>query len=594
MTDLRDPVTMQVLWQRLISVTNEQAAALIRTAFTPIVRDAEDLSAAVFDRRGYMIAQSVTGTPGHINSMATGMKHFLAAHPPQTLRPGDVLITNDPWQTSGHLLDLTIATPVFAGETLIGFFANTCHALDIGGRPFSADADDVYEEGLYIPIMKLYQGGRPNESLFRLVEANSRAPVPVLGDIHAQVACNDVGARSLLALMREFGLDSLDELSDAIIRRSEEALRRAIAALPGGEYTSETTADGLDAPVRIKTKVVVAGDGVTVDYSGTSAQDQRGINVPLNYTTAYTTFAIKAAIGPEVPNNDGSFRPVRVIAPPGCILNAQPPAPVAARAIVGHFLPGTIFRALGPALGPRAMAAGADSICLITVHGETAAAPFTYTFFCVGGMGARAAKDGLSTTGFPSGVAGMAAEVTETLAPVLIHRRAFRDGSGGPGRQRGGVGQTIDLAVRTGRRYSIAASADRTRCAPEGADGGHPGAPARTILDTGEPRDFKRTQQVPPDRRVILDLAGGGGYGDPLTRDPQAVLRDVLNGFVSLEAARADYGVVIRRLAPDDETVLLPEDFVVDEAATSALRTAARGPRPRGPVGDAPGSPQRS
>jgi len=576
MSDLRDPVTMQVLWQRLISVTNEQAAALIRTAFTPIVRDAEDLSSAVFDRRGYMIAQSVTGTPGHINSMATGMKHVLAAHPPNTLRPGDVLITNDPWQTSGHLLDLTIATPAFAGETLVGFFANTCHALDIGGRPFSADADDVHEEGLYIPIMKLYEGGRPNESLFRIVEANSRAPVPVLGDIHAQVACNDVGARSLLALMREFGLDSLDELSDAIIRRSEEALRRAIAALPDGEYTSETTADGLDAPVRIKTKVVVAGDGVTVDYTGTSDQDQRGINVPLNYTTAYTTFAIKAAIGPEVPNNDGSFRPVRVIAPPGCILNAQPPAPVAARAIVGHFLPGTIFRALGPAIGPRAMAAGADSICLITVHGETGAAPFTYTFFCVGGMGARAAKDGLSTTGFPSGVAGMAAEVTETLAPVLIHRREFRDGSGGPGRQRGGLGQTIDLAVRTGRRYSIAASADRTRCAAEGAGGGCPGAPARTILDTGETRDFKRTQQVPPDRRVILELAGGGGYGDPMTRDPQAVLRDVLNGFVSLDAAREDYGVVIRRLAPDDETVLLPEDFVVDEAATSALRTAGR------------------
>ncbi len=576
MSDLRDPLTLQVLWQRLISVTNEQAAALIRTAFTPIVRDAEDLSAAVFDRHGYMIAQSVTGTPGHINSMATGMKHFLAAHPPNTLRPGDVLITNDPWQTSGHLLDLTIATPVFAGETLVGFFANTCHALDIGGRPFSADADDVHEEGLYIPIMKLYEGGRPNESLFRIVEANTRAPVPVLGDIHAQVACNDVGARSLLALMGEFGLDSLDGLSDAIIRRSEAALRRAIAALPDGEYTSETTADGLDAPVRIKTKVVVAGDGVTVDYTGTSPQDPRGINVPLNYTAAYTTFAIKAAVGPEVPNNDGSFRPVRVIVPPGCILNAQPPAPVAARAIVGHFLPGTIFRALGPAIGARAMAAGADSICLITVHGETAAAPFTYTFFCVGGMGARAAKDGLSTTGFPSGVAGMAAEVTETLAPVLIHRREFRGGSGGPGRQRGGLGQTIDLAVRTGRRYSIAASADRTRCAPEGAGGGHPGACARTTLDSGETRDFKRTQQVPPDRRVILDLAGGGGFGDPLTREPQAVLRDVLNGFVSLEAARADYGVVIRRLAPEHETVLLPEDFVVDEAATSALRTAGR------------------
>jgi N-methylhydantoinase B len=576
--DLRDPVVLQVLWQRLISVANEQAAALVRTAFTPIVRDAEDLSAAVFDRHGYMIAQSVTGTPGHINSMATGMKHVLAAYPPETLRPGDVLITNDPWQTSGHLLDLTIATPVFARDTLAGFFANTCHSLDIGGRPFSADADDVYEEGLYIPIMKLYDEGRAVEPLFRILRANTRAPVPVLGDIHAQVACNDVGARSLLALMREFAIDSLDKISAAIIRRSEEALRRAIAALPAGEYTSETTADGLDAPVRIKTKVVVSGDRVTVDYTGTSEQDRRGINVPLNYTEAYTTFAIKAAIAPEVPNNDGSFRPVRVVAPPGCILNAQPPAPVAARAIVGHFLPGTIFRALGPALGPRAMAAGADSICLISVHGahaDSAAPPFTYTFFCVGGMGARAAKDGLSTTGFPSGVAGVAAEVSETLAPVLIHRRAFRDGSGGAGRQRGGLGQTIELSVRTGRRYSLAASADRTRCPAEGADGGRPGATARTALDSGETLDFKRTQPVPAGRRVILDLAGGAGFGDPFARDPQAVLRDVLNGFVNIDAARGDYGVVIRRLAPPDETVLLPGDFVVDEAATSALRGAA-------------------
>jgi N-methylhydantoinase B len=581
---LHDPVVLQVLWQRLISVTNEQAAALIRTAFTPIVRDAEDLSAAVFDRHGYMIAQSVTGTPGHINSMATGMKHFLAAYPAETLRPGDVLITNDPWQTSGHLLDLTIATPVFAGQTLVGFFANTCHSLDIGGRPFSADADDVYEEGLYIPIMKLYDEGRPVEPLFRILRANTRAPVPVLGDIHAQVACNDVGARSLLALMREFELDSLDAVSAAIIQRSEEALRRAVAALPDGEYTADTTADGLDAPVRIKTKVIVAGDGVTVDYSGTSAQDRRGINVPLNYTEAYTTFAIKAAIAPEVPNNDGSFRPVRVVAPPGCILNAQPPAPVAARAIVGHFLPGTIFRALGSAVGARAMAAGADSICLISVHGEQTGAaqgPFTYTFFCVGGMGARAAKDGLSTTGFPSGVAGVAAEVTETLAPVLIHRRAFRDDSGGAGRRRGGLGQTIDLSVRTGRRYSLAASADRTRCPAEGVEDGRPGAPARTVLDSGETLDFKRTQQVPPERRVILDLAGGGGFGDPFTRDPKAVLRDVLNGFVSLDAARKDYGVVIRRLAPEWETVLLPEDFAVDDAGTSALRTASSQARTR-------------
>jgi N-methylhydantoinase B len=383
--------------------------------------------------------------------------------------------------------------------------------------------------------------------------------------------------------MREFGLDSLDGISDTIIGRSEDALRRAIAGLPDGEYSAETTADGLDAPVHIKTRVVVAGDGVTVDYTGTSGQDRRGINVPLNYTEAYTTFAIKAAIAPEVPNNEGSFRPVRVAAPAGCILNAQPPAPVAARAIVGHFLPATIFRALGPVIGDRAMAAGADSICLVSVHGETTRADrtgqpnstapaFTYTFFCVGGMGARAVKDGLSTTGFPSGVAGMTAEVSETLAPLIIHRRELRAGSGGAGRQRGGLGQVLELSVRTDLPYSVAASADRTRSAAEGVAGGRPGAAARTALDNGEALDFKRTQYVPAGRRVVLELSGGGGFGNPFARAPQAVLRDVLNGFVTLDAARKEYGVVIHRLAPDDEAVLLPEDFVLDGDATAALR----------------------
>jgi N-methylhydantoinase B len=574
--DLHDPVVLQVLWQRLISVTNEQAAALIRTAFTPIVRDAEDLSAAVFDRSGHMIAQSVTGTPGHINSMATGMKHFLNEFPPEALSPGDVLITNDPWFTSGHLNDLTVATPVFHDAALVGFFANTCHALDIGGRPFSADANDVFEEGLYIPIMKLYERGEPNEALFKIFRSNVRAPGLVLGDVHAQVACNDVGARSLLRLMEEFGLDSLDTLGTTIIRRSEEAMRRAISALPDGEYRSETWADGFDQPIRIQTRVVVAGDGVTVDYTGTSPRDKRGINVPLNYTEAYTTFAIKAAISPDVPNNDGSFRPVRVVAPPGCILNAQPPAPVGARAIVGHFLPGTIFRALGARLGERAMAAGADSVCLITVHGETAKEDFTYTFFCLGGMGARASKDGLSTTGFPSGVAGTAAEVTENLSPVLVHRRELRGDSGGAGRHRGGLGQTIDIGVRTGLAYGMAATADRTRFPAEGVAGGCAGAPARTALDTGEILNLKGTQQIPPHRRVVMELAGGGGFGQPLERDAKAVLRDVLNGYVGVDAAREDYGVVVRRLATAEETVLLIEDFELDEAATARLRNSGR------------------
>ncbi|HBY93534.1 MAG TPA: hypothetical protein DEP84_06115, partial [Chloroflexi bacterium] len=485
--NLSDPVFQKVFWDRLISVTNEQAAALIRTGFTPILRDAQDLSAGVFDARARMIAQSVTGTPGHINSMATGMRHVVEEYPSELLEPGDVLITNDPWFTSGHLNDLTVATPVFRGTTLVGFFANTCHAVDIGGLPLSADARDVYEEGLAIPIMKLYKRGEPNEDLFKILRSNVRAPLLVLGDLHAQVACNDVGGRRLLSLLDEFELEDMKGIAELIVQRSEIAMREAIAALPNGHYAAETWADGFDTPIHIKATVTVADDELIIDYNGTSPQSRYGINVPLNYTLAYTTFAVKAAISPEVPNNHGSFRPVHVTAPPGCILNAQRPAPVAARAILGHFLPGVVFRALGEVVGERAMAAGADSIWLITVHGgQQAGEDFTYTFFSIGGTGARAVKDGLATTGFPSGVAGCPAEVTESLSPIIVRERELKTDSGGAGRYRGGLSQRLALGIRSGRPYGIAATCDRTQFAAEGVAGGCPGMKARNTLDTGE------------------------------------------------------------------------------------------------------------
>jgi N-methylhydantoinase B len=580
--DLSDPVVLKTFWQRLISVTDEQSAALIRTAFTPMVRDTEDLSAGVFDVRGRMIAQSVTGTPGHINSMATGMKHFLEVYPPRALDPGDVLITNDPWFTSGQLNDLTVATPVFAEDVLVGFFANTCHATDIGGLPLSADARDVYEEGLSVPIMKLYRRGEPNEDLFNILRSNVRTPTPVLGDLHAQVACNDVGARRLVALLGEFGLRDLEDAGTIITQRSEEAMRRAIKAMPDGTYESEVRADGYDQPVHIRVRVVVHGDELTVDYAGSSDQSPRGINVVLNYTKAYTTFAIKAAISPDVPNNDGSFRPVHVTAPDGSILNPRRPAAVAARAILGHFLPGAIFRALRPVLGDRAMAAGADSIWLVTVHGQRQDGDaFTYAFPVMGGTGARAHKDGLSTTGFPSGVAGTPAEVTENQTSILIHRREVRADSGGPGACRGGLGQIVEMSVRTRTAYAIGVTCDRTQFAAEGVAGGYDGALARTTLDGGQAINLKSTQRVPPDRRVVMELPGGGGFGSPYERAPHAVLNDVLQGYVSLDAAREHYGVVIHRSAPADELVMMAEDLHVDEAATARLR-ATRQPKSGG------------
>jgi len=532
-----DAITLEVMWNRLIAVVNEQAAALMRTSFTTIVRESGDLSAGVFDRRGNMIAQAVTGTPGHINAMATCIHHFLAVYPAETLAPGDVLITNDPQKTSGHLHDFTVITPIFRSATqptLVGFFGNTCHVLDIGGRGLGTDARSVYEEGLFVPITKLYDRGVENSELVKLLAANVRTPEPVLGDIHAQVAGNDVGGRRLLEFMDEFALDALEPLADAIIERSERAMRAAIADLPDGEWSNVVYSDGYEEPVRLEVTLTKRGDELWVDWSGSSPESSRGINVVLNYTHAYTTYALKCALAPEVPNNEGSFRPVHVSAPAGSILNAQHPAPVGARHIIGHFLPGAIFGALAQIIPERVMAEGAANIWNIQLTGKDADGDlWTYVWFSTGGTGARPTSDGISAAAFPSGISGVPSEVIESLAPVVIHRRELRADSGGAGEFRGGLGQTLEFSVRTGRPFTFSPLFDRVQFAAQGADGGGPGASARITLSTGEELSRKGARELAADTRVTLELPGGGGYGDPQKRDPQAIREDLRDGLIT-------------------------------------------------------------
>ncbi len=546
-----DAITLEVMWNRLIAVVNEQAAALMRTSFTTIVRESGDLSAGVFDTRGNMIAQAVTGTPGHINAMATCIHHFLAVYPAETLRPGDVLITNDPQKTSGHLHDFTVITPIFRSShapTLVGFFGNTCHVLDIGGRGLGTDARSVYEEGLFVPITRLYDAGVENRELVKLLAANVRTPEPVLGDIHAQVAGNDVGGRRLLEFMDEFGMESLEPLADAVIERSERAMRAAIAALPDGEWRNAVYSDGYEEPVRLEVTLTKRGDELWVDWSGSSPESSRGINVVLNYTHAYTTYALKCALAPEVPNNEGSFRPVHVSAPPGSILNAQHPAPVGARHIIGHFLPGAIFGALAQVIPERVMAEGAANIWNIQLTGkDDEGRLWTYVWFSTGGTGARPTSDGISAAAFPSGISGVPSEVIESLAPVVIHRRELRQDSGGAGKFRGGLGQTLEFSVRTGNPYTFSPLFDRIQFAAQGADGGQPGSLARITTSTGEVFDRKGARVLPAGTRVILELPGGGGYGDPRERDLAAVREDVRDGLVSGASAAADYGVGLDR-----------------------------------------------
>ncbi|MGI9149234.1 MAG: hydantoinase B/oxoprolinase family protein [Chloroflexota bacterium] len=572
-----DPIALEVLWSRLLSVTNEQQAALMRTAFSTVVRESQDLACGVFDTLGNMVAQSETGTPGHINAMATCMRHFMAAYPEATLKPGDVLITNDPWMTAGQINDVTLVTPIFRDARVIAYFANTCHMLDIGGRILSAEAREVYEEGLYIPITKLFQRGERNEELFKIIRGNVRTPREVEGDLYAMASCNDVGGAQLLEFMHEFKLDSIDPLSQAIIERSERATRAAIERLPDGVYDNEVYSDGFPDPVLLKARVTVAGSELTVDHTGSSPQSRYGINVVMNYTHAYTSFAVKCAISPEVPHNEGSFRPVHVTAPAGSILNAQHPAPVAARHLIGHFLPGLIFGALAGAMPDRLMADGAASIWITMFRGAKPPPPhepYTFMLFQCGGTGARPTKDGLNNVGFPSGVAGVPAEVMESLTGLVVERKAVRRDSGGPGKFRGGCGQFTTFADRSGQSWSMSGMYDRLRFAAQGLLGGEAGAAGEFHLSDGRQANPKELLFHEPLARVETALPGGGGYGKPFERDPGAVLEDVLNDYVSIEAAAQQYGVVIRTTKRADEYISLPQHFSVDDAATAALRAS--------------------
>ena len=563
-----DPVTLEVIWNRLLSVATEQQDALMRTAFSTIVRESQDLACGLFDTRGRMIAQSVSGTPGHINAMATSMHHFLAAYPIETLAPGDVLITNDPWMTAGQINDITITTPIFHDQRPVALFANTCHSADIGGRILSAQAREVYEEGLRLPIMKLFDRGEPNNVLLRIVRANVRQPDEVVGDFHAQSACNDAGGRALLETMREFGLDSIDPVADDIVRRSETAVRDKIRELPDGEWRSEIWGDGFEEPIKLCCAARIVGDEMFIDFDGSSPQSRYGINVVFNYTHAYASFAAKAAIYPDIPHNDGSFRPVHVSAPAGSILNALDPAPVASRQAVGHFLPAAIFSALAGAMPDRLIAPGADPIWLTVWRGDG----FTTTIFQVGGTGARPTKDGLNTTGFPSGVAGVPAEVIESLSPLVMQRRQLWPDSGGAGAQRGGLGQLTTFSKRLNGRWSVSCIADRTRFPAPGLLGGRPGAAGEVLLGSGERLSAKAQVDLDPDEVVHLNLPGGGGFGDPFTRDPERVRSDVVAGYVTPEAAARDYGVGVRYTGRADALVRLAEDYVLDAEATAALR----------------------
>lgn len=544
-------VAFQVMWNRLISVVEEQAQALVRTAFSTSVREAGDLSAGVYDVDGQMLAQAVTGTPGHVNAMADAVGHFIRRIGPENIFNGDIYITNDPWEGTGHLHDITIVTPSFHGDKLVGFFACTAHIVDIGGRGFGADAASIYEEGLYIPIMKFAERGDVDQTLVRIVRGNVREPDQLIGDMYALATCNEIGHRRLIDMMTEFELDDLSGIAEFILENSRRATLEKIAALPRETATGEMTVDGFSNPITLKVKLTINEDNIVSDFTGSSGLDKKGINCPFVYAKAYACYALKCAIAPEIPNNAASLAPFIMKAPENTIVNALHPAPVALRHIVGHFVPDTVYNALDKILPNVVPAEGAGCLCnfQVSLRPRTdAPAPkdavrSEVLTFNSGGAGARPLHDGLNATAFPSGVMTMPIEATEHAGPVIIWRKELRPDSGGAGKQRGGLGQYMEVGAREGHEFDFQAMFDRVDHPALGRQGGHSGAATTIAQDDGSKMYGKGKQFVPHGRKVILAFPGGAGYGDPAERDVELIKRDLARGYISAQTAKEQYGL---------------------------------------------------
>ena len=567
-TGALERIGMQIQWNRLLSVVEEQAQTLIRTAFSTSAREAGDISAGVYDNRGRMLAQAVTGTPGHVNAMAASVRHFLAKYPLEKMGEGDVYITNDPWLGTGHLNDFTVVTPTWRQGEIVALFACTTHVVDVGGRGFGPDGRQVYEEGINIPIMPLAIKGEMNRFVLDIVAANNRNPVEVEGDLYSLVACNDVGCRRLVAMMDEFGLDSIEDLAEHIIESSRKGMAEEIAKLPKGTYSYSMRIDGYEAPLDLVAAMTITDDKISVSFDGTSPISNFGINVPMTYTEAYASFGVRCAVGNRIPNNAGSLAAVEITAPPGSILNAPRPCAVTARHVIGQMLPDVVLGCLNQIAPERCPAEGTSCLwnpVLLGGHGVVdgnygQATPFAMNTFHTGGAGARPEKDGLDATAFPSGVRNTPVEINETIAPLIFWKKEYRTDSGGAGAHRGGVGQVMEIEHAQGAPFAISSMFDRVDHPARGRNGGAAGAKGTLGLKSGKAFKGKGRQTVPSGERLLLQMPGGGGLGDAKTRDPARVARDVANGFVTPETARAAYGVVV------------DADGVVDRQATEALR----------------------
>ncbi len=566
-----DPITLEILWRRLVSIVDEADASVARTAFSSLLRDAHDYTCMFTDSRGQELVQGTFCTPGQAGAMALGVKKIINSIPLADYKDGDVFIVNDPWLLAGHLNDVCVLSPIFYLEKVVAFTACVFHHSDIGGR-VSSDNREVFEEGIYIPLTRLHDAGKLNVDVLNMIKWNVRTPEEVMGDIRSQLSANYVCAQKIIEMMEDESLSTLDDLADEIIGRTENSMRSAIEEIPDGVYPHIGIIEGAGEKqdIRIKLSVTVAGSDIIVGFDGTSGQVDWGVNVVYNFTYAYVFMAIKSAFDPDIPINEGAIRPIKMTAPKGCIVNCTFPAAVAARMQVGHFMTEMVFNALGPATPDNIIAGSGGTPAQTNIlYGKRAGGkPWHTMIIRGGGMGASSRADGHHCAIFPANGANTPVEILESDTPLIVESRGLIMDSGGPGKQRGGIGRQMIIRSPKGEgnendapaRTTIAVQAGRFIYPPQGIFKGRDGAKAKFLKNKDAANPSTLTFCDSGDRISFIS-AGGGGYGDPLERDPKAVEQDVQYGYVSIEKAKQDYGVIIA-----------PDSLILDLNSTLELR----------------------
>ncbi len=574
MARIFDPITLEILWSRLVSIAEEADASIARTAFSSIVRDAHDYSTVITDALGREVCQSQRVTPGQCGGLVLGVKKIVGMFPAGSFKPGDVLVSNDPWLLAGHLNDVCVIAPVFHREKLVAFAACTLHHGDIGGR-VSADDVEVYEEGLFLPPVKLVEGGVENKAIFDIIEWNVRQPRLSIGDLSSQIAATHIASQGVIEMLEEAELDGLDDLAAQIYTLSEKSMREGIQKIPEGTYAAEVSLEaGKKQGATIKVAVQVKGGDITFDFTGSSPQVNWAASCVFNFTYAYCLYAIKTIACPDLPNNEGCATPVHVVAPEGCIVNPRFPAAVGTRIISGQSVFDVVYKALAPVMPRQVLASSGAVPSWLHVFWGKRVGGDKFLEVCIGGagMGAGYQYDGHSPAHFPTNASNVPGEIFESDTPLILQSREMVTDSGGAGMQRGGLGYrevyTVpdDQDAPDGPVTAILLHCGGFERGASGLFGGKVGAKGGYTIN-GVATDWGGAEYLKPGDTIVHIHGGGGGYGDPLERDPEMVLRDIVNQYVSVGSARQDYGVVVDPVA-----------MKVDIGATRALRETMRKP----------------